>query len=234
MKSKLLVVLTVFTLFGCNNINNDSFYSENTSSDEVHSITSEENKHKINFVVEEWLVNTKNCIEINCSEAKFIYNEEQFNLYTIEYVENSEIVVYENVKFNSYKEIGCWEATHWSSSRCSQVNYLINNNNTLTVINGNKYLIYDENMKEIYRSDEYDQIYLIKDYVITIKDIKMYIFDLSGKIVKEFKLINEDSEIITGVLHDKNDIEIFKIAIGDNYYYYIPSTGESGIKLLEY
>ena len=140
----------------------------------------------------------------------------------------------ENVKFNSYKEIGCWEATHWSSSRCSQVNYLINNNNTLTVINGNKYLIYDENMKEIYRSDEYDQIYLIKDYVITIKDIKMYIFDLSGKIVKEFKLINEDSEIITGVLHDKNDIEIFKIAIGDNYYYYIPSTGESGIKLLEY
>jgi len=139
----------------------------------------------------------------------------------------------DNIKFEPYRGIGCYEAVLWNHSSCSQFNYLINNNNSLTVINDNKYIIYDKNMKEIYTSIEYEQIYLIKDYVITIKEQKMYIFDLNGKLIKEFELKEKDSKI-TGVLHDKNNVETFKIAIGDNYYYYIPSTGESGIKEVEY
>ena len=98
MKNKFVYLLSIFLLFSCNNGDLVSF--ESSFSSEKEAISSDENKQRLNFVVEEWLYNIS-YIGISYSKTKFIYSEEEFNSYNIEYGFFGEKVFYENTKFNS-------------------------------------------------------------------------------------------------------------------------------------
>ena len=125
--------------------------------------------------------------------------------------------------------------------------YAINGNNTITVYSYDdqtKFKIYNIDGKLLYTSSKYKEVVkLVKDYVIVLDDLNnLKLLDNDEKEITTFLKVTSEYELhpmISGWYTENNKNGIYMVVENKNIpygqegsgleYYYIPSTGETGV-----
>ena len=125
----------------------------------------------------------------------------------------------------------------------SHGHYSLNSNDTITVLKNKKYEIRDLKNNLIYASREYDEIIAVSDYVVVLDDEKkLKVLDLNENEIAVLSTLKGNYQVhsmISGWYKENKKEGIYVVVENKDIpfgtkgsgleYYYIPSTGETGV-----